>query len=104
MTTPACFACSRTMNQDGESKLLNLAMLLDEAASFGHVVDRLAVQDVPWRIADELGGGVHWEPPLDLATPRIRWLLYTVIRAREEGLGQLHEETLNDMLAFEENH
>lgn len=100
-----CLFCVRPdQSRDGESLLLDVATLLDEmtAEPAAGVVHRLASQAVPWRIADELGGGVHWEPPIDLAAQHIRWLRYTVTLSGKEGLASLPADTANDLLAFEQ--
>jgi alpha-ketoglutarate-dependent taurine dioxygenase len=93
-----CLFCVRPdQSRDGESLLLDVATLLDEltAGPSAEAVHRLASQAIPWRIADEVGGGVHWECPIDLAVPHIRWLRYTVTLSEEEGLA-------DDLLAFEQ--
>ena len=100
-----CLFCVRPdQSQDGESRLLDVATLLDEvsAAPDRQVIERLASQTVPWRVADELGGGVHWESPIDPAAPHIRWLRYTVMLSHEEGLAPLPEDAVRDLLAFEQ--
>ena len=100
-----CLFCVRPdQSRDGESLLLDVATLLDEmtAEPAAGVVRRLASQAVPWRIAEELGGGIHWECPIDLAGPRIRWLRYTVMLSEEEGLASLPADIADDLLAFEQ--
>jgi len=101
-----CLFCVRPdQSRDGESLLLDVATLLDEmaAAPAAGVAHRLASQAVPWRIAGELGGGVHWESPIDPAVPHIRWLRYTVALSEEEGLASLlPADIANDLLAFEQ--
>jgi hypothetical protein len=100
-----CLFCVRPdQSRDGESLLLGVATLLDEltAGPSAGAVHRLASQAVPWRIADELGGGVHWECPIDLEVPHIRWLRYTVALAGEEGLASLPADAADDLLAFEQ--
>jgi hypothetical protein len=100
-----CLFCVRPdQSRDGESLLLGVATLLDEltAGPSAGAVHRLASQAVPWRIADELGGGVHWECPIDLEFPHIRWLRYTVALAGEEGLASLPADVADDLLAFEQ--
>jgi alpha-ketoglutarate-dependent taurine dioxygenase len=100
-----CLFCMRPdQSRDGESLLLDVATLLDEmtAAPDAGVVHRLASQAVPWRIAEELGGGVHWQCPIDLAVPHIRWLRYTVTLSEEEGLASLPTDTADDLLTFEQ--
>lgn len=100
-----CLFCVRPdQSRDGESQLLDVATLLDEltAGPSAGAVHRLASQAVPWRIADELGGGVHWECPIYLALPHIRWLRYTVALAAEEGLASLPADAARDLLAFEQ--
>jgi hypothetical protein len=99
-----CLFCVRPdQSRDGESLLLDVVTLLDEmtAAPAAGVVHRLASRAVPWRIADELGGGIHWERPIDLAVPHIRWLRYTVTLSEEEGLASLPADIADDLLAFE---
>lgn len=99
-----CLFCVRPdQSQDGESRLLDVATLLEEATAGpnGSVVERLAAQALPWRIADELGGGVHWEPAINAVTPHIRWHRYTAALSHDEGLAPLPAERLDDMAAFE---
>lgn len=100
-----CLFCVRPdQAQDGVSRLLDAATLLDELSTepAAGVVRRLADNPLPWRIADELGGGVHWEPALDLDSPRIRWLRYTIAMSRDDGLATIAEDTLDDLARFEE--
>ncbi|NLU77770.1 TauD/TfdA family dioxygenase [Micromonospora sp. HNM0581] len=100
-----CLFCVRPdQSQDGESRLLDVATLLEEATAGpnGRVVKRLAAQALPWRIADELGGGIHWEPAINLATLHIRWLRYTAALSHAEGLAPLPASCLDDMVAFEQ--
>jgi hypothetical protein len=100
-----CLFCVRPdQSRDGESLLLDIATLLDEmaAAPAAGVVHRIASQAVPWRIAEELGGGIHWECPIDLSGPHIRWLRYTVTLSEEEGLAPLPADIADDLLAFEQ--
>jgi Taurine catabolism dioxygenase TauD, TfdA family len=100
-----CLFCVRPdQSQDGESRLLDVATLLEEATTGqnGHIVERLAAQALPWRIADELGGGVHWEPAINTATPHIRWLRYTATLSHKEGLAPLPDSCLDAMTAFEQ--
>lgn len=100
-----CLFCVRPdQSRDGESLLLDIATLLDEmtAEPAAGVVHRLASQAVPWRIAEELGGGIHWECPIDLAVPHIRWLRYTVTLSEEDGLASLSADIADDLLAFEQ--
>ncbi len=99
-----CLFCVRPdQSQDGESRLLDVATLLEEATTGpnGAVVERLASQALPWRIADELGGGVHWKPAINTVTPHIRWLRYTAALSHDEGLASLPDSCLDDMTAFE---
>lgn len=97
------FCVCPDQSQDGESRLLDVATLLDEATTGpnGRLVERLAAQALPWRVADELGGGVDWEPPINVATPHIRWLRHTAALSHEEGLARLPDSCLDDMTAFE---
>jgi hypothetical protein len=100
-----CLFCVRPdQSLDGESLLLDIATLLDEmtAEPAAGVVHRLVSQAVPWRIAEELGGGIHWECPIDLALPHIRWLRYTVTLSEEDGLASLPADIADDLLAFEQ--
>ena len=100
-----CLFCVRPdQSGDGESLLLDIATLLDEmaAAPAAGVVHRIASQAVPWRIAEELGGGIHWEYPIDLSGPHIRWLRHAVMLSEEEGLASLPADIADDLLAFEQ--
>jgi alpha-ketoglutarate-dependent taurine dioxygenase len=100
-----CLFCVRPdQSQDGESRLLDVATLLDEAAAApnARLAERLASRAVPWRIADELGGGVHWEPAINIAAPHVRWLRYTVTLSHEDGIALLPDDELKDLLAFEQ--
>jgi hypothetical protein len=100
-----CLFCVRRPDraQDGVSRLLDAATLLDELSSepAARIVSRLADEPMPWRVADELGGGVHWEPPLQLNPPQIRWLRYTITLSHDDGLAKIAEETLSDLAHFE---
>jgi hypothetical protein len=99
-----CLFCVRPdQHGDGESRLLDVETLLDEASAMpdAAVFERLACRDSPWSVADELGGGIHWEPVLDASAPSIRWLRYTVASSREAGTSPLPEEHERDLLAFE---
>lgn len=100
-----CLFCVRPDEaHDGVSRLLDAATLLDELSSepAAQVVSRLAGNPVPWRVADELGGGVHWEPALHLHSPRIRWLRHTITLSHDDGLTTIAEDTLDDLARFEE--
>jgi Taurine catabolism dioxygenase TauD, TfdA family len=100
-----CLFCVRPdQRQDGESRLLDMSTLLDNLTSPSamRLVERLATEPVPWRVADELGGGAHWEPVLDLASPGIRWLRYTIVLCGEEEIAPLSKDLLDDLLAFEQ--
>jgi hypothetical protein len=91
-----CLFCVRPdQSRDGRSRLLDAATLLEEASAGPgqRVVDRLAARALPWRIAEELGGGVHWEAAIDPATPHLRWLPHTVTSSPDDGRA--------DMAAFE---
>jgi alpha-ketoglutarate-dependent taurine dioxygenase len=99
-----CLFCVRPdQSHDGESRLLDVSALLDEAtgAPDRELISRLATEPLPWRIADELGGGVHWQPAVDLADPSIRWLRYTVDLSLVEGVASLPKHTQDDLQAFE---
>jgi alpha-ketoglutarate-dependent taurine dioxygenase len=99
-----CLFCVRPdQSDDGESRLLDALTLLNEAAESPDrdLVSRLATAALPWRVADELGGGVHWQPAIDLAEPSVRWLRYTVDLSLAEGLASLPKQTRDDVHAFE---
>lgn len=100
-----CLFCVRPdQSADGISRLLDVATLLDQEFSRENslLVERIAAQPLPWRIADELGGGVHWAPAINIEEPRIRWLRYTVSLSCEEGLASLDHGRLKDLRAFEQ--
>lgn len=100
-----CLFCVRPdQAHDGVSRLLDVATLLDELSTepAARVVSRLAGDPVPWRVADEPGGGVHWEPPLHLDSLRIRWLRYTITLSHDDGLATIADDTLSDLALFEQ--
>lgn len=100
-----CLFCVRPdQANDGVSRLLDVATLLDELSiePAARVVSRLAGNPVPWRVADELGGGVHWEPPLHLSSARVRWLRYTITLSHDDGLATITDDTLSDLARFEQ--
>jgi Taurine catabolism dioxygenase TauD, TfdA family len=82
-----CLLCVHPDNGGGgRSLLLDIDAIVSEAEDLG-VLGDLTTQPVPWRVADELGGGVHWEPVVrDGNDPVIRWLRYTVAKSWEDGL------------------
>src|SRR5580658_6443926 len=87
-----CLFCVRPDQRgDGTSRLLDLDTLVNEMSAKVHatLLRRLTDQSVPWRIAEELGGGVHWAPVLQPAPRRIRWLHYTVLLSCQDGLASL---------------
>jgi alpha-ketoglutarate-dependent taurine dioxygenase len=100
-----CLFCVQAdQSQDGDSRLLDIVTLLDEVttAPNAEIIERLASQAVPWRIADELGGGLHWEPAIDFGGLHIRWLRYTIGLSNSNGAAPLSEAALADLLAFEQ--
>lgn len=79
-----CLFCVRCDQAgQGRSRLLDIDALEDSLSTdAGDLLERLEREAVPWRIADELGGGVVWEPVLRAGEPLgIRWLRYTVEQA-----------------------
>lgn len=99
-----CLFCVRPDQSDGgRSRLLNVNSLIDELADSGQreLLERLASEPMPWRIAEELGGGVYWQPVLAHDPHRVRWLRYTVMLALREGLANITSEQQHLLLAFE---
>lgn len=99
-----CLFCVRPdQSGDGRSRLLDLDTLMNEidGAPQEKLLARLAGQSVPWRIADELGGGAHWAPVIELGARRIRWLRYTVMLSCEDGLAALDDQSAGDLEEFE---
>ncbi len=80
-----CLFCVRAdQNGGGQSRLLDVDALVEEM-SRANLLTQMEQESLPWRIADELGGGVVWEPVLrrgELLT--VRWLRYTVEQAYSE--------------------
>jgi Taurine catabolism dioxygenase TauD, TfdA family len=82
-----CLFCIRPdKNGGGRSRLFDVADVMNGVAEAG-MIQSLTEQSVPWRLADELGGGVHWAPILQHdSDPAIRWLRYTVAKSWQDGL------------------
>jgi hypothetical protein len=99
-----CLFCVRPdQHGDGISRLLDLDTLMDEMTTTGvhaKLLARLAGRPVPWRIAEELGGGVHWAPVI-VEPPQIRWLRYTVMLSCQDGLASVDDDTVGDLQEFE---
>jgi hypothetical protein len=99
-----CLFCVQPdQHGDGKSRLLDLDTLMGEMTTGVHssLLTQVADQPVPWRIAEELGGGGHWAPIVEVAPPRIRWLRYTVMLSFQEGLAMLADETVGVLRKFE---
>ncbi|GAA4140898.1 TauD/TfdA family dioxygenase [Actinomadura keratinilytica] len=82
-----CLFCVRPdQNGEGRSHLLTLKALLDTPAGrLRRLTEQITGLRLPWRIADELGGGVHWAPAITEGGQEIRWLRYSVSEAVAEG-------------------
>jgi len=81
-----CLLCIRPDQYGGaRSRILDRDSILNELRDkFGKkVVNILHNDPVPWRIADEITGGVVWLPVLTSST--VRWMRYTIDKAIEEG-------------------
>lgn len=99
-----CLFCVRPDRLGGgESRLLDVDTLFNELARGAHakLMDRLADRPIPWRIAEELGGGVHWAPAIQLAPRRIRWLRFTAMLSCQDGLASLESDVADDLQEFE---
>jgi alpha-ketoglutarate-dependent taurine dioxygenase len=82
-----CLFCVQSdLSGGGRSRLLDVADVISDIAE-AEMLQSLAAQPVPWRVADELGGGVHWAPIIqDSGDPAIRWLRYTIAKSWQDGL------------------
>jgi hypothetical protein len=91
-----CLVCLRPdQNGGGISKLMDIETLTAELqANFGRSsLETFHTCSIPWRIADELGGGVTFKPVL--SENSMRWSYYTISRAINEGLASLPGEVTN---------
>lgn len=82
-----CLLCVRPdAGQGGSSVLIGVDEVVAELtrAHGADVVETLRMRQVPWKLADSLGGGTAMAPPL--GEGRLRWLRYT-IEAGVEALG-----------------
>lgn len=78
------FCVTPDQNGGGASRLLGVEALCDGAEDRGEL-DEVCQREVPWRLADELGGGVHWAPIITQEPLEIRWHRQTLRRSFEDG-------------------
>jgi hypothetical protein len=100
-----CLFCVRPDEWgEGVSLMLDVATLLHELSSrqVASLLDRLVARPAPWRVADELGGGVHWAPVLRRDPDGIRWLHHTITSSWVDGLVDVDDEMVEDLRRFEE--
>jgi hypothetical protein len=96
-----CLLCIRSDSSGGgQSRLLDLDLLLDQADSAKLPLTLLCREAVPWNIDSELGGGVHWEPVLGTGT--IRWMRYSIETAVQRYSLSLSDEIVDAIARFEE--
>jgi len=98
-----CLLCVRQdQNGGGRSQMMDLpSVKLEVETQIGrHAVDVMCDKSTPWRIADELGGGIFRAPVL--GAEEIRWLHYTIRSAVDCGLAQLSEDTAQMLQAVNE--
>jgi hypothetical protein len=103
---PNDFTCLFCMEPDqdgtGQSRLLDVESIVEDLdAREPGLADRLACEPMPWRLADELGGGAYWTPVLGPSRDRIRWLRYTIALALKEDV-PLSAESCADLERAEE--
>lgn len=88
-----CLLCERPdQNGGGETRLLDQDELLRGLrAEYGpEVIESLRREPAPWRLADELGGGVAWSPVV--SGQGIRYMKYTIDLTLEEQSVRLSRE------------
>jgi hypothetical protein len=74
-----CLLCVRPdQGRGGLSKIMAQEDIVAElTGQFGiEEVERLRMEPVPWRLAEEIGGGIHWAPILPEGN--LRWLQYGI--------------------------
>lgn len=104
---PNDFTCLFCIEPDqhgaGQTRLLDVDSVVEdfEIREPG-LAGRLTEQPAPWRIADELGAGVHWTPVLSPARDRIRWLRITIALAIQDYAVALAADTSADLDRTEE--
>jgi len=99
-----CLFCVRQDQRgEGRSRLLDLTSLMEglTRSTDPGLAARMMDRAVPWRVAGELGGGVHWAPVLRSHPTEIRWLRYTVALTLGQGLAELDAELAEDLARFE---
>jgi hypothetical protein len=75
-----CLLCVRPDGDGGgRSRLLSEGAIREVSEPWAD----LLADPLPWAIAEELGGGIHWAPVL--SDGGVRWLRFTVDEARRRG-------------------
>ncbi|MEU6034136.1 TauD/TfdA family dioxygenase [Actinomadura sp. NPDC047616] len=98
-----CLFCVRPdQNGEGRSRLLPLTALLDSPPGrLRRITEQIVGLQLPWRVADELGGGLHWAPAITDGGQEIRWLRHAVSQAVAEGTTDLGPATEKLLAEFE---
>lgn len=98
-----CLLCVRPdQNGGGQTRLLDRDELLQQlVARHGpSVLETLRRDPAPWRLADELGGGVTWHPIL--SEQGVRYMRYTIDSAAETNAARLSPELSSALEAMEQ--
>lgn len=80
---------------EGRSRLLDsygFRTVLSTCTQARKLIETLEQYDVPWQLADYLGGGITWAPILK--GEYVRWRRYTIDHAIQSGNVRLPESTL----------
>jgi hypothetical protein len=98
-----CLLCVRPdQNGGGRSRLMDLPTVISEMERCigKNTIAVLNDETLPWKVAEELGGGIIRSAILSMG--EMRWLHYTIVSAVECGLAQISDTTSNVLRAIDE--
>lgn len=101
---PNDYTCLFCVSPDGAggglSRIIGLEALC-EGLDDDRLLEEVSARELPWRVANELGGGLCWAPILAPAATRIRWLRYTIDQSARDGLTDIDPDTEAMLERFE---